>query len=194
MIKEIALILVNKLVGLPFVQVLAGLVQTVTSSDPSGETGQMVQKKYPVSTDTNIPHDCKVTNEHALIPNSARASIIYFEDLGTSLGSNRGRFQTYNANLRLVCWYNKKNLFADPALNSSGTMIATIIKRLETIALINTGMFLRMKIHPTRIPIMDASIFSRYSYKEEDRQYLRPPFDFFAIDFLINYELNTVCL
>lgn len=182
----------GKLAGLPFVQILAGLVQTVTSSDPNA-SGGMVQKKYPVSSDTNIPDICKVTPETSLIPNSGRASIIYFEDFGVKPAGTRGRANLFNSSLRLVCWYNKPRLSELTTVTSSSVMAAKIIKRLEGTNPENHGLFLRVKPRAVSFPIMDAAIFGRYSYKEEDRQYLRPPFDFFAIDFSVNFEIKSGC-
>jgi hypothetical protein len=195
MVKELAEILGMKLAPLPFIQVLAGLAQVVTQTDNDG-AGGMVVSRYPVSYNTNIPSNAEYTPERALIPDSSKASIVYFEDFGGTQGTNRGRFQTFTQRLRLVMWYNKEILFssAEQYKHSNAVFMAKIIETLTKDRMFNYEVFKRVNISVASIPPLDAGIFGRYSYDETTRQYLRPPFDFFAIDLAINFEIDGECI
>ncbi len=186
--KELCALLSRKLVGLPFVQVLAGMAQTVTREDPDENNEVKIQRRFPVATDHNLGTDGEYSPERILIPDSNRACIIYFEDYGITMAS-RGRNFAFTSSIRLVCWCNREKLVMGDPLTGHvvGRMQTGIIARL-TGNPFNEGMFSRILVNVEKIPPQDAGIFGRYTYSETDRQYLRPPFDFFAIDFSVKFE------
>ena len=195
--KELAVILRDKIKELPFVDVLAGLVLTQSIEevrDSEGGAGFPVTFRYPVSSDVLQPEACE-SRELALVPDSGRKSIIYFEDFGiTSTGGPKSGFTQYNSSLRLVCWMNRANLVADAYQHVSGPAIAMIVQRLAHKNPQSIGIFTRLTIEVARIPEQSASLFGRYNYRETDRQYLRPPFEFFGIDFTCRYQISARCL
>jgi hypothetical protein len=192
--QELAILLRNKLVGLPFVEVLAGLAKTVTTEDPIGEGDRpsVVTKRFPVCADTLGPA-CQ-GKEVVLNPDSRRKSIIYFEDFGISSTGKIHGHNTFNSSLRLVCWLNRANLVGGHYEVISGRVMAAILARLVGGNPESDGLFTRLTIDVARIPPQDAALFGRYTYNEVDRQYLRPPFEFFAIDFTCKYAVSSKCL
>jgi hypothetical protein len=188
--KELSRLLRDKLGDLPFVDVLAGMAQTVTSEDVS-EDGTKTVKRFPVSYDV-LGVDCE-GQEVILIPNSSRKSIIYFEDFGiSSNGRLHGQTQ-YTSSLRLVCWMNRANLVGSTYQAIGGRVMASIVDELAGKNPENRDMFIRLMVNVARIPPQDAGIFGRYTYNETDRQYLRPPFEFFGIDLTCTYQVPAKC-
>lgn len=191
--KELAHELRLKLQTLPFADLVAGLVDTVeTESRP--DEGPAVRERFPVSYDTNIGGVECMGKEIVLTPDSARKSIIYFEDMGVTPTANSGRYFGFVASLRLVCWLNRANVVGDNYAHITGQAIAAIRAKITDKNPASLGMFKALSIRVSRIPIQDAGIFSRYTYREPDRQYLRPPFEFFAMDLICNYRLMAKCL
>lgn len=189
--KEICHIFRGKLDTLPFKDVLAGMVQTVTMPDET-ETGTVL-KRFPVAYDTNDTDPCYTSPERMLVPDSKRKSIIYFEDYGLGLLSNRGDRQ-FESKVRLICWLNRANLVADKYQEITARCIAEIINRLETRNPQNISPFIKIQTRINNIPPQDAGLFSRYTYDETIRQYLRPPFEFFALDIVSHFELPINCI
>lgn len=193
MIKELSLILKDRLTTLPFVDVLAGLVQVVEDNQPV-DAGPAVRNRFPVSYITNLPDDCDTGKERQLIPDSSKKSIMYFEDFGSIVGqAGRNGNIEVTTSIRLVGWLNRDKLTGGKFDLIAGYCIAAICGRLD-IRFQNMGIFKRLTVKPTRFPPADASLFSRYTYDETVRQYLMPPFEVFGIDFQANYQVHPGCI
>lgn len=191
--RELSYYLKSKLLSLPFIDLVAGMAQTLTVDEPA-ETGTKTYK-LPVSYDTHIDGTDCTGQEKELIPDSSRKSIIYFEDFGV-VGNNdrRGRLQGYTSTLRLVCWLNRNNLVGTPYELVTARMVKMINDALITRkSPENWQMFTGIIVRIARIPSQDANIFSRYTYRETDRQYLMPPFEFFAIDYTLKFFSAANC-
>jgi hypothetical protein len=193
--KELATVLKNKLVNLPYMDLVAGMVQTVEEIKYNGEDKITVvsRNRFPVSVDV-VRGPQFTGREIDLIPNSSRKSITYFEDYGSTINSTRDGLTEFTSTLRLVCWLNKKLLVGDDYAEITGYCIASIIPRLVTANPENIGVFTGLKTKALRIPIQSAELFSRYTYDENIRQYLRPPFEAFAIDLSCNYKVSSNCI
>jgi hypothetical protein len=193
--KELATVLRTKLAGLPFVDVLAGMAQTVTQSDPNQDDNApaVITKRFPVSYDVVGAGNC-VGTEVVLIPDSFKKSIIYFEDFGITVTGRVHGMVAYSSNLRLICWINRANLVGDHYQEISGRCMASIVDALLTRNPENVGMFTRLIVNIARIPPQDAALFGKYTYDEATRQYLRPPFEFFGIDLIATYQAPAKCL
>jgi hypothetical protein len=190
--KGLSIILRNKLAELPFVEVLAGMAQTVTTEDSNQETLVKITKRFPVC-DNVLGVDCE-GREISLTPNSARKSIIYFEDFGITVNGREHGNTNYISSLRLVCWMNRKNLVGNAYTDVAGHAMAMIVQKLTGGNPENIDIFTRLTVEIVRIPPQDAGLFGRYTYNEADRQYLRPPFEFFALDLSCKYNVPTKCL
>lgn len=198
--KEVGNILKGRLVGLPFIDVLAGTVQTLTITDTTGGAPDnesvmtTTTKRFPVSDDHN--QDAGIFGmETVLIPDSGRRSIIYFEDYGITLLPEVHGLKHYQCSLRLIAWFNRELLTGKTTYSPvSGPLMAAIIEKLITTNPVNVGMFSRFMTRLIRIPAQDAALFGRYTYSETQRQYLRPPFEFFALDLENTFLVNHACL
>lgn len=197
MTKALCNYLKEKLKYVSFIDVLAGLALTITENQTTGgDTPESVlttiTNRFPVSDDTNQDPSA-FGPEINLIPNSGRKSIVYFEDFGVAAGTNRGRNQVYTASIRCVAWFNYELLGYVNEPKTGATLQATIINKLTTGNPENFGAFSRLMCSVVRIPPKDAALFGRYTYNEAQRQYLRPPFDFFGIDLSLKFEVSGEC-
>jgi len=192
--KELATVLRDKLATLPFIEVLAGMAQTVTTSDSNLDdpNASAIVKRFPVSYDV-LGVDCQ-GKEIALTPDSSKKSILYFEDFGIATTGRLHGQTGYSSNLRLICWLNRANLVGDNYKEISGRCMASIIDTLAGKSPQNVGIFTRLTVDVARIPPQDVALFGRYTYSEADRQYLRPPFEFFGIDLTCKYYVPAKCL
>lgn len=193
--KELCSVLRNKLTGLPFADVLAGMVQTVSQADPNQDDSApaVIQKRFPVSYDVIGAGNC-VGTEVILLPDSSKKSIIYFEDFGVQVTGRLHGMVGYNSSVRLICWLNRANLVGDHYQEISGRCMASVVDSVLTRNPENVGMFTRLIVNVARIPPQDPALFGKYTYDETTRQYLRPPFEFFGIDLTCTYQAPANCL
>lgn len=189
--KELASHLKNKLKVLPFVDLLGGIAQTV-SDDKFDEDNVKTTHRFPVSYDVD-GEECQ-GREISMVPDSGRKSIIYFEDFGIAQNGSAHGLPAYNSSLRLICWMNRANLVGDNYTEISGRAMAEIIRIITSKKNENTGFFTRLNVSMVRVHPQDAALFGRYTYNETYRQYLRPPFEFFGIDFSCTYQVPPGCL
>lgn len=196
--KELAKTLRQRILnngGLVFVEKFYGMVQTAEKDEVS-ESGNPIRKRFPIATESVVNGQCQ-SHEELAIPNSALKGILYFEDNGTFADGrirSGGQFQ-FTSNLRVVVWVNRHKVTSETYIEITGLAIADLIEKLEVDRnLKSEGMFNNLSVSVSRIPSQDAQIFSRYTYDEAVTQYLRPPFEFFAIDLSVKYSVNPSCM
>lgn len=195
--KEVAHILKTRLAangGLPFVEIIAGLAQRVEFHQPNGD-GAPAIKRMPVSYDTTVAQGCKVTPETALVPNSGKKGLLYFEDMGaTFVDRASGGHMKYRSTLILVCWMNRARLVGDSYKEITSYCVSALLGKLKVKETGTEGNFSRFTVMPGRIMPQDAAVFSRYTYDEKVTQYLRPPFEFFGMELTVDYSIHPACL
>jgi hypothetical protein len=190
--KELSIILRDKLIGLPFVDVLAGIAQTLTTEQISEDGSKKTIQRQPVSYDV-LGVECE-GKEISLVPDSSRKSMIYFEDFGILTGPRSHGVISYVSSLRLICWMNRAKLVGEDYKHVAAACMASIIDTLTGKNPENNGIFKRLTISLTRIQPQDARLFGAYTYSEPDRQFLRPPFEFFGIDLTVKYQVPAKCI
>ena len=190
MVNDIANILKTKLTPLTFIDRLAGLVRVQTTTSESGAV-----VRFPVSCDISFA-DCNNVNStyKDLIPNSSAKCIVYFEDFGITpstpvITTNLG----FTARFKLVGWINQKKIGSD-LCSASSLVVANIIKQLD-VNQFNQGMYQFIEIvFIGQDAKHNTNPFSKYSYDENVNQYLMKPYDYFSLNFDVNFDLNTACL
>lgn len=197
--KEIAKILKDKIFDLPFIELIAGLTQPVSyqDKDANNEFRKVIlPMAYDITDKTETAAECSVGKERDLVPNSDRKSIFYFEEIATGKISGTGRpgSNSMQTTIRLVGWLNKQKLFGDNYANIASFVNTAILSRLVRKNPINEGNIKRLSISVAGFPKPDANLFSKYTYDETIRQFLMPPFECTAIDFICKYEISAACL
>lgn len=189
--KQLANLLKSQLVDLEFIKVAAGIVQPVVDTK-FGDKDAKISKKMPVSYDTTLGTTAKGT-ERQLVPDAGKKSILYFEDFGSTqdTAGKAGKISLISS-IRLVFWCDKSKIGYGKYDEVTDLFIDYILHRLiKGSAMAGNGLS-RVFVSNPKILIQDAAIFSRYNYDEEVSQYLRPPFEYFAIDLTCKYQLNRV--
>jgi hypothetical protein len=192
MVKELASILKTRLYGVPFVDLYGGLVQRVEYKD-TDVNGNPATKRMPVATDF-YPAEACTGKELSFVPDSNKRGIAYFEDGGAVFIERTSGLLHFRASLTLVVWTNKANWAGDSYAEVSARCIASIIGRIQNTNPINYELFKRVQVSPGKVLPMDSSIFSRYTYDESTTQYLRPPFEFFAIALTVDFWISPSCI
>lgn len=195
--KELASIYKNRLIangGLAFVDVAAGLVQTVSFQENSGNDNTTIVKRMPVATDTNITEGCDFKKEQAMVPNSKLKGILYFEDGGIASAGMKGSRQILRSTLTLVVWMNRARFSTEVYGALETAAIAEIMQKIGFNRPVHEGNLQSVNPKLGSILQQDANIFSRYTYNEVETQYLRPPFGFFAMTILTDFMVNPACV
>lgn len=189
MIKEVCTDLKTALISggyLSLIDVYAGLVQVVTYKS-TDENGNPLTKRMPVSYDTTLPADCPTSGkERALVPDSSKKGLVYFEDNGgfQSVREISGGRKMYRGNIILVCWMNKKRSVGETYSEVTKAAYDQITEKLKGV--IPSSNFHNLRVNPFRLR-QDPNIFSKYTYDETVLQYLRPPFEYLAIDLQVTF-------
>lgn len=187
MIKEICNALKERLIeGVPLklVDTISGMVQTVTYKDLD-ENENPITKRFPVSYDTNM-QICGRGPEMDLVPDSSKKGLVYFEESGSfqKIKDLSGGRSMQRGNVLLVCWMNRRKSVGDSYKEVSKLGYDEIMKKLSGV--IPSDLFLNLRVTSARFR-QDSSVFTRYTYEETVLQYLRPPFEYFAIDLTISF-------
>lgn len=191
--KPLSLVLLSTIGDLPYIDKKTGLVQTVFK--PINANGETKYIKIPVST-LATAQECSASDTAAvdMVPDSKYKGILYFEDRGTGLGARRSVSQQYRSELRLVCWLNTLKINGgEPDMSFSAKAMNEIIN-IVTGKIISSSPFVNINATVSRIPEQNANIFSPYDYDERRTQYLFSPYDFFAVDLSVSFDLARNCI
>lgn len=203
--KGIAHILMNELKTLPFIDLYGGMVQTVEQLDTKvdEETGaeRTFTQLYPATVDYYVASECGTGDLKDCSPDSKYNGILFFEDNGTDPNGRNGKLMAYTSKLRLVCWLNtngiRKDLTEDNEIDSYNLpvmMMAAIAGKMEGLRMKNKGYYLKLNVKERSILSQDKNIFSRYNFDTAATQLLLPPYEFFAIDYSIEFSMSPNCI
>lgn len=190
--KAIAHILKEQLAGVPLIEKLAGLVQIAeypdTTWDETGLVKKTFTKRIPISCDVNVD----ACEQNDLVPDSSKSGLLYFEDRGVApIPSNR--VFKYRSRLRLVAWVNTARLSNNVCYIAPALLLNRIITQLMELNHTSSGCFARLKVAVEGLPISGKELFSAYTYDNANTQYLLPPYESFAIDLTVDYQIHPDC-
>lgn len=187
---DIATIFNTYLSTLPFADRVAGIVKPVTFF--TGTADRPVKKTIPVDCGVSQP-DCISGKYTDLVPNSKYKSIMYWEDNGVKVDTQQNtRDFNFTASLRLITWLNLKKA-GKTDCNVSALAVTNILNTLPT-GYFNSGIYTRIRAVVGQEIIKSASIFGKYTYDEAVTQYLMYPFDYFALDVVVNFTILKSCI
>jgi len=184
MIENIVNELKDGIALLNFADNVGGLVKTFQ------ERIKDTVKTYPIYPNPKKTN-CSRADYLKFVPDSAFKSCIYFEEISTQIVSDNRRYYEKLSTVRLVGWFNLPKI--NKGLVSSEQLQHLIIDAIpETLQNINPASNISISIAAQ--PVKNAAIFNRYNYDETVRQYLIYPFDYFAIDLRISYNIARGCV
>lgn len=192
MINNVAKDILEQINSIHWLDTYAGIVKTV--SKEYQENGVPVVKRFPVSCEATTS-DCFSNGTYKdLVPDSSKKSILYFEEVGgAQLISKERDVFNYQTTLRMVCWLNQKLLGTEDCSISDKAicdiMNAMNFKRHNNVPLNLQKINIRFATQEAKT----ANIFAAYNYQEEKSQYLMYPFDYFALNFVVQFSINKNC-
>jgi len=187
MIQTIVNRLLPDLKALNFVDVAAGIVRS--QKEVKGTKDAPIHKVYPVyfnSTKTT----CSPNDYISLIPDSSKKGIVYFEDKGTTIGEYKDSF-IMSSQVRLVGWFNLKLI--NTTLTNADTLLLAVAGAIPS-GLDNDGGINAITIECTGNEQKSIAIFSEYTFPEEQTQYTMYPYDYFALNYNIQFRIHRSCI
>jgi len=158
-----------------------GTILKILAREENGKVG-----KYPVSLNY-LKKTCEAGDYISLIPDSRYRSISFWTTSGGNISKSFGMIDV-QVTLRLVVWVNHKLI--NQAVNVDDLMLSVIKDIPENIGI--SGDF--SKIRTRLINAGKENIWTNFSLKEEDKQFLLYPFDWFTLDYQVNYSFHQNCL
>ena len=189
MIKRIISEILPSLEALNFADVVAGVVTTLSRNKPIKDN-KVIIKKFPVYyNDTKTT--CETSDYIDLVPNSSKKSIMYFEENGFSVTQINNNIFECVASVRLVCWFNLKNI--NDTLTNAELLKLNVIQAMPS-AIDNVNPYSFIRVDLTSEETKSVAIFNKYTYNEEEKQYLIFPFDYFALNYDISFYVGKNCI
>jgi hypothetical protein len=164
---------------MPVISRAGGLVQAVRVNDAGKE------KLVPMAVDATESDE--VLN---LSPDSRESAIIWWEAGPTLVKQQLHGMVELRNEIRLICWLNLKRIEPpEPGLVQS-KIIEVALRKYNRIG---KNPLVARQLQFGGDVVRDPAIFSRWSFAEAETQFLLPPFDFFALQFSVNYFWSTMC-
>lgn len=188
MTNEIAKILaasLEPLVNQEIITTLCGLSKVATQKKTEATV------RFPVPYDDNSP--IFQMDRSQLVPDSRQTAIVYFEGNDTDITSFEAKKSKGRTSLKLVCWYNSQKLENPRGGSGHVILISKILALISKAKPRPDDVVQGFDIDVTRLYDSAASLFSRYSYKEEYGQYLQNPYFALGIDITVTYQINHGC-
>ena len=189
MINTIVKNIIPYLEALNFSEVVGGIATTISQNKPIKDN-KIIVKKFPAYYNENKT-TCNASDYIDLVPNSNKRSIIYFENNGIKISPINGNIIECVADVRLVCWANLKKI-NDTFINADILKLLVIQAMPSSLSNVLPYSFIRIQL--TGEETKNVSIFSKYTYNEEEKQYLIYPFDYFALNYEISFYVGKNCI
>lgn len=151
-------------------------------------TDGQVEKIYPVYKNTAT--SCDAGRETQCIPDSAYNSLSYHESQSTSIVQGSNGFLTVTAQIRNVWWINGDKV--DQDITFIDDLALNVIKNFpEKIANFDNMAMIYVQVTGTDT---SPAIFGQYSYNEANKQYLMPPYYYFAVNYTVSFRVHRDCV
>lgn len=168
---------------LSFVDKITGIVK------PGQASIGGVVKTFPIAYNTDVT-TCNDSELLDFVPDDRKISIIYFEDRGTSMTRMENKSVYFVSNFTLICWFNYKRL--SPAMTNPSLIVGNIIKYLPLV-MGNITPLIGVVLSITGQQDNTGGVFSKYSYIEEQTQYITYPYGYLALDLQAEYSVRKEC-
>jgi hypothetical protein len=151
--------------------------------------GKGTIKTFPVAYNTD-PTTCNDSELLDFVPDSSKISIIYFEDRGTTLNRMENQSLYFTSNFTLVCWFNYKRLVGN--MTNPSLIVGNVIKYLPVV-MGNISPLIGVVLSVTGQQDNTGGVFSKYTYIEEQSQFITYPYGYFALDMQAEYSVRKEC-
>lgn len=187
MIHDIVNIIKAEISTLSFIDKIGGIVKPLKIKKVLKDS--TIEKIIPVCYNTNKT-TCNVSDYLDYCPNTTYKSVSYFEVNEIRELDSTTTYTTFEATVRFTCWLNLPliNQTINPINNIPFEILGVVGKKIS-----NSSPFVFAQITGENI-VKNEDIFSPYTYDEAENQYLMFPFDFFAVDFTIQFRVPYACI
>lgn len=168
---------------LSFVDKITGIVK------PGQASIGGVVKTFPIAYNTDVT-TCNDSELLDFVPDDRKISIIYFEDRGTSMTRMENQSVYFTSNFTLICWFNYKRL--NPAMINPSLIVGNIIKYLPLV-MGNITPLIGVVLSITGQQDNTGGVFSKYSYIEEQSQFITYPYGYLALDLQAEFSVRKEC-
>lgn len=177
--------------SLTWTEVIGGLAFPIEKQGKS-DKGDLKTNIFPAGTEVIGGETVGNWEYQPLNPNQNYKSVIFFEEGGTEIVSDRR--DNHISKLRLICWLNLKKIGETSNVNMKTDEYA--VELLEAIqgSQGNSNEFLGIYVELNAIAKRDKDIWNKYSFNQAVAQYLTFPYSYFAIDLTLRYRYNYACL
>lgn len=177
-------------------QIVTGLKLDLTFADkitgivkPAQASIGGVVKTFPIAYNTDVT-TCNDSELLDFTPDDSKTSIIYFEDRGTSMTKMENQSVYFTSNFTLICWFNYKKL--TPPMTNPSLIVGNIIKYLHLL-MGNISPLIGVVLSVTGQQDNTGGVFSKYSYIEEQTQFITYPYGYLALDLQAEYSVRKEC-
>ena len=183
MVHGLCEILKSYLATVPFADRVAGLCKPLKVMDGT------VEKTIPAYfRDTKTA--CLTDDYVNLLPDSKLMSIMFFEDNGFRQVGYYPRYMEFEADLRLVVWWNYEKVNVN--VSSPTTLVTSILKKLVGY-LPNTNNYNALIVEYLGQEQRTAP-YDRYTLSEAEHQYMTYPYDAVVLNFRVNFRMALDCI
>jgi hypothetical protein len=168
---------------LSFVDKITGIVKPAQAS-----IGGAV-KTFPIAYNTDVT-TCNDSELLDFVPDDKKVSIIYFEDRGTSMTKMENQSVYFTSNFTLVCWFNYKRLAGN--MTNTSLIVGNILKYLPVV-MGNIAPLIGVVLSVTGEQDNTGGVFSKYSYIEEQSQFITYPYGYVALDMSADFSVRKEC-
>jgi hypothetical protein len=185
MIYQAAEIVKSFIQDISFVEKVGGLVKTYERKDGNGVTS-----RFPIAYNLSET-ECQKGKYTDLVPDGVHKSAIYFEGDRMNIDRKATKLH-FSGDLKLVCWMNLEKLGYEVPF--SPYAIPQVLRAIPAQPFnftpddFSDPQYQRVIIQVTSTE--SENIFSRYTY---NRKYQFFPYDYFAINMNIQFEMNYQC-
>jgi hypothetical protein len=148
-----------------------------------------VIKTFPVAYNTD-PTTCNDSELLDYVPDDKKISIIYFEDRGTQMNRMENQSVYFTANFTLVCWFNYKRLAGN--MTNTSLITGNILKYLPVV-IGNITPLIGVVLSVTGEQDNTGGVFSKYTYIEEQSQFITYPYGYVALDMSAEFSVRREC-
>ncbi|HCC71260.1 MAG TPA: hypothetical protein DEQ09_08940 [Bacteroidales bacterium] len=183
---RIAELLRDQIDDLNFVERTAGLVRSLPMKIET-EDGA-VTKNIPVALNNETP--CEPEEMMALVPDSDKMSIIFFEDGGINITRRDSWYIHCESTLTMVAWFNLPMINPDytDATLLMAHLVAAVPKYID-----NDDFITRILVVP--IGELDKeTVYSQYDLDLAENMYFAFPYDYAAFQFNVIFAIPKNCL
>ena len=162
-----------------------GLMKIISRHESGAESKSV--GRYPVSINRNKTA-CENGDYINLLPDGRDGAISFIQTQSTNITESFG-FYDIDTVLRIVVWCNMDKINTD--LVDTDLLKMAVIKAIP-FRLPDNGVMCKMKTQ--LISAGKENVWGQFTITEEDRQFLMLPYDFFTVDYRVNYSINKACL